>query len=720
MLGLNVIAGAVNVVDSGTESDIRATDPSGEFAETPVQFTITSVEPPTTPPGTLFVNSKNAHGGDFISGITRLFDPQETGYLWARITNRSTLQLTSMVESGGRSSRIPNFRAINDDNPLFMGIFHMSHWGDYPAYRKNSSQFDRYVFDYWSNNPRIETIIHIDSDNVAVEINGNDKPASAFGAAGVLMNCNELGMRTHIANAAHDVLSGGDLAEYFPAMSGDISDFCVWFNDSTSIRNPKSNINLIRIQNNGQVVSVDNFDSSDGTRVTLITIDSQPSDPINNQIFFFNGNEGFIGYEVETAQNVSGGNAQLGLHGLPGPAGTQTQVPQAGWRYSLNNDPTQTTTVDWNADGTPTGIVESATQWTPGWDDYWDLINQKILASTGHESGRGWNGAQDWVAAKSGDGWTTPHEFTEKSDYCLFENASSSQWRYSPESNSGPHEYDINGVDMEHVMFSTYFAATGTITSPNSFMENKPRGLGIETNVWGNNYDDQNELDASLIRFHLAFCRTIPDLVMAAGHTTTGTPVMIEEWFIDFDTDWVTPDPIGVFREDDGSSGSNGPLGDFVYATADWGLRGYFRRYGNYLCAMNMSAFPGGYGNFYNPSHLPGGFTPRAGDDEITSTDFSNLVPNGFLNEGEELRHYNPASYFNQAVTTFLRDQNPSHWNGFVYGPRQAHPNDGDGAYTVANTPVIARDDILNDGSAVNQGASYFLGPSEAVFWEIV
>lgn len=665
---------------------------------------------------TAFIASKNANGGTKINSVGELFDVNHEAYLWARVTHGPVL-LQTVGFIGSSPSNPANLEALHDDNPLFYGVMHDNGWQNGKSYRRNDISTGHYIYDYCNTNPYADTLLHHDVDNVATEMNSSERPASGFGEARVYLPVTDPGLRDYRAKLAVDIMTGSNLTGDNPGGSVDMSGYTGWFHDTTPLRGPRPNAQLRRPFANGTGTIVGSPTYS-GSQITALTISNQPgSAVVGEDIFLFNpSGTGFIGYSIATYNN-NGSNADLTLEPLPGNAVTQTTLPASGWRFCIPDPNQPTSSADWDRDGTPTGVDVSSEQWGPAWKTYFDLINSYQVSVNGIESGRGQNGISDNFNVKESSGWVHPHQQHELSDYPTAENYTSARMLYKLDQPTN--NYRINTVDMTRNMRAIHFAAEHVNPSPNSAMATKPRGVLIEAMIWGSG-TSATALDATFARFILALIKTVPDTNLACVHTSGGNDMMmIEESWLDFDTNWTTPSPLGVYTPDDGILKSFGNGHTFVFGTPDWGERGFFRRYGNFLCAMNCADFPGDYGTLYIPSHLPGGYSPRTGNDEITSADFSALYTNSVLQAGETLKHVDFSTYINTRVTNWLQGQT-AHWAGFDYGPQQPHPNDGDGAFTLATHPWIARDATLNDGSAVNQGVSYFLGPQEAVFWEIV
>jgi hypothetical protein len=390
-------------------------------------------------------------------------------------------------------------------------------------------------------------------------------------------------------------------------------------------------------------------------------------------------------------------------------------------RYCIGDSTNATSSADWDADGTPTEVEVSEAQWTPAWLAYQNHIASLVDMSTGNAPGIGWNGITDSLTVKENQGWPDPHGFHESAQYPTAENFFKSRARYVPHADHG---YSISAVDMEKTMRGLHFASSFYDPNPTEFMAARAHGVTIETGVWGTNWDDLNDLDATLLRFHLFLVSTVPHLIHGALLLSTATgrrPVLAEEWYLDFDASWSGYTPLGIYDPTGGGSGTRGPKHSFEFRTPDWGERGYFVRLGDFLAVGNCADFPEDYGSTYAPSSLAGGYTPRVGLDEIDSGDWESLHAEGILGPGETLRRVDFGSYYNPTVTDWLRAHSGGHWTeSHSYGPEQPHPNDGDGDYTWAEHPWVVRSTAVNTGEDLDMSRTLPLGPQEAIFFKIV
>ena len=660
-----------------------------------------------------------------ISSIGRILnDVDDESYLLARCYSFAIVQLTNMTDQGDRNVRGPLWRSLLDSNPLITVAFHDNHWQSKPAFQEQDRIWDGWIYRRAATQVRSDVVTFIDVDDDGTEFHGNRKSQSDFRQTGWTPRYNSANMRNWYADAAHDFLTGGSLASSpsLPITSIDVSDRMVFYHDSTHLSHPNSNQQFMRPVTNGtgNIVSID---SQVGSQIRTVTIDKQPGAGVEAfNIFFWKGTTGFIGYRIDTYTAVGGGNSQLTLEAFPSTAGTQIVIPDSSYDYCICNRNNDTDTGDWLADGTGNNNVNAFNDWFPAFDAYWDRINSNVLATTGHHTGRGFNSCNRSFQTKESEGWPVPHGFTQKQDYPGGENYSDlSGFDHGPA--SGPHEYDTSNTNMTKYLRAINWAKSYVKTSQNTFMANRASGAQLTVVIWGTSWNDPNDLDANVYRFFHMLHMIVGDGLISThgGFDNNGnanfTPIGCEECFLDFDTNAVSIPAIGTYNEDDGNGTIIlGPGHEWLWGTPDFGERGYIRRLGNFLVAINCADNPSA---IYAPNHLPGGMTPRDPQDTIKPADFSALVGKGYLSAGEQIRHWNPATYINTRATVFNQNENPSHWSGFNVGPEQPHPNDSDGAFNLATTPAILRDPTLNDGSTVNMGADYPIGGLQTVAWEV-
>ena len=353
----------------------------------------------------------------------------------------------------------------------------------------------------------------------------------------------------------------------------------------------------------------------------------------------------------------------------------------------------------------------------------------------------GWPDTHTFVGESEEPG----HHMTASSDYCYGEHSSHNHCEYKADENV-LHRYNIANASIEKTM-RFYSYANTYLREPSEWMKTKASGVANEITLAvptggkedHNGVSYSNEIDASLARFHLAVMKTVPRMFPGCRNEDRDDLKILEEFFLDFTTGWKYPATLGTYVENDTTQaeGADGSIHRFDMADGDWGTHRYVRRYGNTLCIMNCEAFPGGYGNIYDPSHTPGGWNSPAEfvvDDQRTllySTPGLKKAPfeNEFLlASNESLRRYNFDTYYNPAVTDYLTSKASTMSKPWIagqhyYGPNQKSPFDNDGRFTVKNHPWIVRDSIINTGEDINTDAGtddiIYLGPHEAIFLEI-
>lgn len=684
-----------------------------------------------------FTLSKNVWGATPIGAIAEVHDPTHPRYLLSRCAHFLSIQPQFCWAPGTRSGWVSDWINFHNDNPLCHVLLHSFPLHNIPGFRTTNS--DKYhALTSWAqstaNIDRTEVILGVDSTDPD-EIRANRQTATTNPAkqAGWHLRVFSSAAAEFLSDMTTDVLCGTDLTGEGMG-GGDVSSFMSNHHDGSTTINPKSGSSLRSVDSAGTVISIISTGGSPSQPIEVripgsasldllgvpLPEDSSYDQTVQNHPIWFipPGDKGFIGFHVK-AVKYSGGNTDLYLKDLSSLAhSTQFHTPAAGWRYCLNDNSSGSNNVDWDGDGLAEDrYTVGQFNWRDGFNLYWDKHSEKANAAVGHGMGRGCNTVSDSHVIKRSEGLPHPHGQHEMFDWVEGESIGGHfQFAYS----SGSHGYDCSNTDVERGMrclaFGTSFLSP-TVTDPH--VGNKARGFFAESEIWGSDYSDINDLDATYMRFMLACRLMFDDIgVFAAPHDSANFMTAIEEWWIDMNTNYTSQNPIGTYDPTGGPTGSAGhPEGAFTFNTPDAGERIYVRRRGDWLIAINVADAPAGY-DVYAPTHLPGGFSARDPEDIITQAD---LDATGLLSGGETLAHFNPATYVNQRATDRLIELSPSIWTGFKYGPRQAHPADSanraGSSYTLSNLPNIARDNTKNDGSAVS--FPYTLGPLEAVFWEI-
>ena len=678
----------------------------------------------------LYPNQFNGWGGSILGSASRAMSEFDEEYLLCRTMNVLIYSLNNLTDSDERSIRAADIQSLGADNPQIIIPLHDAHFTNRPAYERKTRVFGTFLYKYCNTNTRADAILFIDVDDDGTEINGNVNPPSGGSQSGFTARIVDSGVRAWQSDAMHDLITGTNTASSpsLPTLTGDLSGICINYNDSTQLVNPNFNSQLMNPFSNGigNVVSIDSVVS---TQLRTITIDTRPtagSGVVDNVTLLFKGTTGFIGYRIATYTEVGGSDAQLTFDPLPSNADgvSQDTVPDDTYKYCINNSGSDTTTVDWNADGTPTSIVPSSNQWVPSMLAYFDAMDTKINGTTGEGSGRACNAISTSFQSKEDNGWEVPHAYNDSLDLPGAENYSTKS-KFQADPDSGPHQYDCSNTNINRWLRAVNFAKTFVRSTPNSFMSDKARGAILEILAWGDDYSDVNAIDANFLRFFLAINCIFneKDLLTAGMFEGTGnTPLTVEEAWLDLDTGRRTVTSIGTYNEDSGSSGSQGPFHEFILATPSAGEAIMIRRLTDDIgVAVNLDDAFSGY-DIYDPSHDPlstgGGVTPRSPQDEITTSDWAALIGTE-LAGGETIEKIDFSTYINSRVTDWNRGKNPSHWNSFDVGSEQTHPNDSDGTYAIPTHPGIARDPVMNDGSSIDLGATTSLAPLESFFFKV-
>ena len=704
--------------------------------------------------GVEFVLSRNCFGGMPTGGISRAYDNSHSLSLWVKTAHFIGFQPQQMWHPAGRTKWLANWRAINEINPLALCVVHQAPTHNTPGFRvKRQEKYFGLV--EWATASN-----QIDRKDVALSLDGTDplefntnsqtsttNPSKQAGWTPLVTN---EAVRERLSDIVVDAIAGTDLTgENFGG--GDVSDFMGFMHDGSDVVHPKSGAALRNVRSTGGTGSISTVilrntqqpiilrlsnDLELATTGTPLAEDSSFEECVETDaIWFFppgNPPRGFLGLHI-LGYKQDGARCQIYLKSLSNIAHeTQLHTPEAGWTYVCNDQRSGSLNCDWNADGTPDPAYTSGTFiWGTAWQQYRDLIMEKMELHTGHNTVFGWSQASSHLQ-KRVQGLPNPHGQTKSADF-IQQEEHENDFAFHPNDKNDPHGYNCSNTKVERGFRATHFFMCSIRDNPGGWASDKPRGPMIEWTIWGEDLSDVNELDASFLRFGLA-CTKLATASAITNHEaiedftcpmtsqlhggSPAVPVAIEEYFIDFNTGWETPARVGEYDPGAGEIGNQGlPEGLWTWETPDAGERIFIRRLGNWLCVLNCADAPSGY-NDWIPSHLPGGFSPRPGDDEVTAANWAQLYTDGVLSAGETLAHYDPSTYVNELATDWLVNRAPSVWTGYSYGPQQDHP--ADDVHVLKTVEWMARDLIKNDGSAVDTSSSYFLGPLEAVFLQIL
>lgn len=672
----------------------------------------------------------NQSGGSILGNGNRLFDPLQEEYLIGRLLDMNVLTLNKLTASGERPGRISELQLMRDHNPNIYCILHMQHQHLIPAFKQKSRIFITHVYEYLNANDRTDAIVYIDVDDAGTVINGNAVPASSGTQSGVCLRINDAGVRDRVSDLAHDLLTGGNLSG-IGVGGGDISEFVGWGNDSTQFVEPNFNAQFMRPFTNGTGV-IDLVESVVGSQLRQFTINKRPgAGVVTNAVLIWpvDNTAGFIGYRVATYTEINIEDARITLEALPGGADgiTQDYVPADGDKFCFNDRGNDTTSADWNADGTPVSFPEGTNEWGPPWIQYLTDTRDKVEATNTRRPLVGANSLKRSAERKELTGWEVPHAFADAYDVPWGENYST----LSGIDASGA-EYDVSGSNITKWMRVINFGKTFINPNPHISVRDKSRGAHIESLIRGSTYGSLDYKDANILAFYQALNVLSSDddrqIITAGMYEGAGNvPLMVETQWLDLEGSPVFMAPIGTYLEDDGNTpGSEGPFHEYTWATADAGNRIFIRRRGNIVIVINADDWPFG-ATSYGVAHK-GDITPRTTADEITPAQWAAVRASGLLASDEAMRHVNFGTYINATMTAAYQAENPGHWGGLSVGPEQTHPNDGDGTFAVQTHPGIARDATLyggtwsvkgqTQGGNVNELISYFMGPIQVVYLE--
>jgi hypothetical protein len=701
-------------------------------------------------PGT-FPLKRNISGGVQNSASNFLHDPAKQVYLFVRTVNSMLFQPRDLFQPTSRARWIEEFDHIHHINPLCLLMLHQAPMNNVPGYlTKASNKWGPYTLYAQStdNIDRKDCMLSIDgTDNDLLQTNSQSSTTNKAKQAGWQYRVTNPQMRRYLSDVAIDCLCGTDLSG-FGMGSGSTADYMIFWYDGIDINTPKSGASLRKVKVSGTVHSILENKTSKPKQPIQVRINEDPEFPTTGSLsqdssygatddvhalWFYppTGLRGFIGFHVIGYKSASGGKADLYLKELDDRYAHDDQIhePEAGWKYCLNNQASGHSNADHNANGVNEDryTVESFAH-AAAVKEHFDEISAGTLAANGTNSMRSGNAFSSSNTVKRSNG--LPHPSAYDSMWDIGHNESvHGNFKFKPDDDHTVGYYDCSNTNIARGMKAVHWSSNCIRPNQGGWMEDKPRGAMLEIDVTGHlDWSTLAEIDASFARFYWALQLMVPDcfLYIRQGDSTQ-FPCLLEEHFIDLDSNSSDPAPLGTYNPAGGGNGTHGhPKGSYKWATGgsgdltDGDRHIYLRRIGDWLIAVNV-ARPNGY-NEYAPTHLSGGFTAREPEDLITPTDFAQLVTDGVLDSGYTLTHYDPASYVNTNITSKLQALRPSVWDGFNWGPAQAHPDDNDNGlsnYTLSTVDWMLRDRIKNNGSVVDTSVDYTLGPLEAVVWKI-
>ena len=742
---------------------ITATDPGGlSISDSAVNFQINEGSPPSSPnpptPSTVNPMSQNINGS-FISNNSnsRNWNPADPIYLFLRVTQFNASQTTGMWD-GSRAARSQQWADMHADNPYCLYVMHDEPFHIDALYAELNNIQRSWRYRWLVNHRRTALLFRSQNDDDEVPFVEN-LSTTANNQAPSFWKCSDPELQDYWSSINLDMLTGSN--KMGRNMTGiDVSDFCGYFNDGSPAVNPKFNRTTTAVVPNGKGTVVNaEVDGTGWLGITrnIVQLSTQFNPPTNgshpidssflnvttpNFIGFVPSNNNLPGWAafVITGYKNVGANCQIYVRSLPSTASaTQLYRVKNGDRYNINNSTGAggTDFPDQDGDGSPDNPRDAGNKiWTAGYLAMYDQLDAKMVAEVGHKTGRGCNAGGD-PELKSIGGLPFPFGGFRQMDYMNSENFDGSG-KFKADDTSSTQQYTVKTDSMDLIMRSAYHMESYIRPNPGGWNVGKNRGVLASIGVWagGNNYSFTNDpnnpgLMATYLRFYKAMMSTVPNFNMGTM-IVIGTPVLFEEAFLDFDTGWVTPRALGTYDPLGGGNGAAGfPVGSWTWASGGVGdftsgsKRIYGRRLGTrHYMFINMAESLT-QNRVYKPSHLANPDPIITGDDQITPADFASIYAPGHLVLGETLKKIDPSTYVNERMTLAMKTHplTAAQWVGFSYGPRQPHPNDANnegGSYTLANTPVIARDNTFNNGAAINQGVAFNLGKQEAAIFEIV
>ena len=708
-------------------------------------------------PPTEFPLPHNIIGGVMSGASNRLFDTDSQTYTLGRVIHWCMPQLRNMVTTAQRPDQIQAWIDLKADNPFFSAGFHFSPFLTTRGFREVTKEWRRYLYDYLQTQHRQQVLVHYNANNWASELNSCETPDSGFAQTLVAINPNhtpigdsaedlDSGLRKWMSDSWTDFICGTTLST-LPITAGDISDFMYICTDNTSITKLGHNDSVHPTHEHAAAtgtVSHVTYRDDKPTHAKTVRLSSTLPSAITSldepSIMFFpaSGSTKFIAYKIES---VSGTTVTL-KNFVKLASDTQTAIPAVGWRYAINDNTKSMwkREADWDKDGNAEGTHDGAAIWNPKMIAVHDLVNTKVLAATGHETMRGWNGIGASFGPKRKNGWRVPHDQSASQDVSLMENASSACWDWKI--GSSTQKYEIENYLPQQHQEALHWAGT-FIRNPSNFAKQHARGAFVEFMIWGGGetnktweVEKKNAIDAHAARYHLACIIPVQNanfsIQVKDDLTTLYT---LTEQFLDLETGGVEPEDFGTYREGKGETSDTERLKhDWTWRTPDAGERIYIYRCGNFLVCVNMADKPRAgsravrsdmsYPEEYSPPAHSNPYPVRNDHDQIKKADWDALEDRGILNSTERLKKIDPTTYVNHRATAFLQSQAPTIWGpdnpkgSFSYGPRQATPFD-DIATPLSELDLVMHDDDWNDGSEVSRTETLELPVWTAYFLQI-
>ena len=763
--------------------------------------------------------SRNLNGVTMVGGIDNVFDPENAWYLLSQCAQFALVQMNGMFDNQ-RAGRVAEWRTVHDVNPFFFMALHDNPFKGTPGFRVKPSNITNSLYDYLQTVDRTSALTYTNSLSPNPKYAGGTKASNTAvptKQAQFLYNLVDTGVNDFFARRGADAIAGpaltGDLVSQVANMSsynqngGDLSDFAGWFNDGTGPDFPNTTNSLLPRQFTGQINSggIISSQGSAPSEICIVELDAdlglalEANDlvkptassvavpagmkeltDIRNVWFTPAGNtKKFIAMHALGAYVVSN-KTRLYMKPLSTIANnTQSYTPVAGDNYCVNGLSSGGTNIDWQADGTQGTKYD--TDFGIAWDTARTARGDYISTATGGARaayGGGTNTSSISQEQRS-NGWTKIHTFFEIQDYPQCETFSN-VWFVRAEEDT--HDYEMSRLTADKAtdrlkegMVSLYMQHSGVRTGQTGWIRDKSKGLYPECLISSSatsdaaSYEQTNDLDHSYALWNWAVYKTVPDVNFEAtidNSFTRNNSMLLEEGFLDLNTNWSQPDPLGTYNAEGNVAAGSPVLVDGVsqiLAHGEWtwaphgqdlgnlvdevnNRRIYIRRFGNYLVAMNCATPPENY-DHYMPAHItPDSNSIKSGaaagatyanrtannEDRITQTEIDALrAGNGgsMLSDTAELWHLDFDNYNNAIALAALKavPKAAEEWTASftAYGPRQPHPRDKNnrpGAnvsteFDLATTGAILRDDGRNTG--LEAVFPYDQGPLEATVWEI-
>jgi len=714
-----------------------------------------------------------------------------------------TLFQPQLIWNGSRAVRMGLIRDFWKINPLQVWTLHNPPFHSWPGFNLKEAHKWHALSKFLQTINRTDAMVFRNATSTPsnpalnrdeeINIGGQNNSFNSSKQGQFLLNITKSLVYNEYAKIMADVLVGTQVSTFTPSsLNGeDMSDIMRIMSDGTGLVIPKTLNGLEGVLLSGSVASIDGTEGNSPGEATIVTLDGDPGIPVEANdlpIGRVNGDSPAIPAgmkevtEVHSVGFAPKGNSKTYVcRQIIGAKGSQIYLkpfsntansnqPQdsalraspTDWAYAVSDPSTSTTNVDWTADGTPENFMAGAVLTAAAITSYKAAIGAACVIAGGQNVlSYGGNISQGLTQKRSSIGYaTSPHPFTGLMETPHGENFSPSNAKIAPRED-GTHGYEADTSDTARMMKQMYFGASHVPDSVSDWCKTKPYGFIPEITMYSQNYygyvpytsmtTANKKLmaqDFSLYAMFWAVAKTVPKVSVpnmnmeSGGGLTSESALISEVVFLDCDTNWSTPAPLGTYTEGGTDNAGNVDTGSWAWTADDAGAGnfinlGFFRilfarRFGDFVVFMNLSSakddnqsLSSGF-DYVRPLHLDNPWVTRTANDEdvFTVADMAAMASAGTIyTSGETLTRVDFATYNNALRKAYYdahADAGPI-WDSYTggCGPRLPHPADG-ASFTVANTPAILRDDIWYDNTSkvLNQSVDFPVAPLTAYIFK--